>query len=495
MDYTIAVKNKDIWEFYDKHPNMNFEEMNLIMIDILEQIFEKTNPSLNTNIASQLLDNMKSLQNQVSNVTDLFSKSQTDMNTNFALKFMEFKKDYIEDLKMILANNTSDRVAPIIKEYNESLYDKTKNMINDIIPKNQENLSKDIVESFKSFHSVINHDTNMLMKSNITKETLDTFISSIDEKFSKTVLSSQNIFNTLITSSENRLESKLTELRDISKSNNSSQHELQNNVHELLMKMHNSSSKGKISENLLFNVLMSLYPTAEIQSVGTTKETGDIMLIRKNKPTILLENKDYERNVGGDEIKKFIRDVELQNCSGIMLSQHTGIVNKDNFEIEMHNGNVIVYIHKVEHDADKIKTAVDIIDNFKSTIENSDQKESDLLNIDKEVLDSINKEYQLFIGNKLSHIKTLKDYHQKLLTQVDELKIPNLEQYLSKLYASSNSKNDVCEHCNYVAKNSRALLAHYRGCPVKKQSNNNTNTITNTLPLGYIQVDTRNSFT
>jgi hypothetical protein len=74
----------------------------------------------------------------------------------------------------------------------------------------------------------------------------------------------------------------------------------------------------------------------------------------------------------------------------------------------------------------------------------------------------------MFISNKLSHIKTIKDYHQRLLSQIEEIKIPSLEHYLSKLYAYS-SKEDVCEYCNYVAKNSRALTAHYRGCAERKK--------------------------
>jgi hypothetical protein len=469
MDYTIAVSNKDIWDFYDKHKNVNFEEMNLILIDILENLFESMNPSLNTSIASQLLDNMKSLQNQVTSVTEMVSKSQTDMNTNFTLKFMEFKKDYIEDVKMILTNNTAERVAPIIKEYNDSLFDKTKNILHDILPKNQEALSKDIMDSFKSFHSVLNHDTNMLIKSNITKETLDVFLHTLEEKFSNTILSSQNIFNTLITSSENRLESRLAELRDISKFNNSSQQDLHTNINDILKRFENPSSKGRISENILFNVILSLFPSAEIQSVGTTKETGDIMLIRKGKSTILFENKCYDKNVGQEEVKKFLRDVEMQNCCGIMLSQHTGIVNKDNFEIEMHKGNVLIYLHKVEYDADKIKNAVDIIDQMNAVMENTGEKNTASMNINKEVLDLINKEYQVFVANKTSHVKTIKDFQQKLLAQADEMKLPNLEQYLTKLYATSSSKNDICEYCNYVAKNQRALVAHYRGCASKKQ--------------------------
>ena len=94
----------------------------------------------------------------------------------------------------------------------------------------------------------------------------------------------------------------------------------------------------------------------------------------------------------------------------------------------------------------------------------------------------------MFVVNKLSHIKTIKDFQQKLISQVDELKIPNLEQYLSKLYASSSSKNDVCEYCNYCAKNSRALIAHYRGCSQKKQliSNNSTNLVLDNV----IKIDT-----
>jgi hypothetical protein len=318
------------------------------------------------------------------------------------------------------------------------------------------------------------------MKSSINKESLDQFACSIEEKFSKTVLQSQNIFSSLISSSENRLECRLTEIKDISKSNNSTQATLQNNITDVLKKMENSSSKGKISENILFNILLALYPTAQIDSVGTTKETGDIMLIRKDKPTILFENKNYEKNVLQDEVKKFLRDVELQNCSGIMLAQHFGITNKENFEIEINNNNVLVYLHKVEYDADKIKAAVDIIDHFKSTMDDVGKAVGETLTIDKDILDEINKDYQLFTANKLSHIKSIKDCNQKLISQVEEFKMPNLEQYLSKLYASSCSKNDLCEYCGYVAKNPRALIAHYRGCSQKKQ---NINGLNNTIKI------------
>ena len=468
MNYNMALQNKFVWEFYDEHKNLNFEDMNVLFVQIMQKLIENSNPSFNINVVSQLLDNVKNLQTQVSNVSDMFSKNTSDMNSTITMKLLEFKRDYIEDIKMILSNNTSEKIAPIIKDYNDTILDKTRLMFNEIIPKNQEIISKDIENSIKNLHSSINLDTNMLLKNSVNKESLDNFINSLEEKFSKTIVNSQNIFNSIISSSENRLENRLSELKDISKTNISSQTLLQTNVAELLKKMENSSSKGKISENILFNILQSIYPTAEINSVGTSKETGDIMLIRKDKPTILFENKNYDKNVIQEEVKKFLRDVELQNCCGIMLAQHYGITNKENFEIEMNNNNVLVYLHKVEYDADKIKAAVDIIDHFKSKLTDVNKVSGDDITIDKDVLDEINKEYQLFIANKLSHIKTIKDCQQRLLTQVEEIKIPNLEHFLSKLYAYS-SKEDICEYCNYVAKNPRALTAHLRGCSLKKQ--------------------------
>ena len=38
-----------------------------------------------------------------------------------------------------------------------------------------------------------------------------------------------------------------------------------------------------MSENILVNILHSLYPASQIDHVGQTKETGDVILSRKDK--------------------------------------------------------------------------------------------------------------------------------------------------------------------------------------------------------------------
>jgi hypothetical protein len=469
MEHTLTLTNQKVWNFYDEHKNLDFENMNILFVDILDNLLRNTNPTLDANIAATLLDNMKTLQGQINNIGNTVAKNQTDISTMFTMKFIDFKREYMEDMKLILSTNATDKVAPIIKEYNDALLDKTRIMVSEIVPKNNDVLHRSLENSLQQLQTSINTDTNNLLKLSVTTDVLDKFSSSLDDKFATTLMNSQNLLNSLITSTEQRIDTRLTEIKDISSTNSSSQVSLCNNISDLLKKMENSSSKGKISENLLFNVLHSLYPTAQIESVGTTKETGDIILKRKDKPIILFENKNYDRNVGQEEVRKFLRDVEIQNCSGIMLAQHFGITNKNNFEIELHNNNVLLYLHKVEYDADKIKAAIDSIDYFKSCLDELEKDSGEQINMSKDFLDDINKEYQNFVNNKLTHIKTIKDFQQKLISQVDDIKLPSLEHYLSRMYASSASKENICDYCNYVAKNVRALTAHHRGCALKKQ--------------------------
>jgi hypothetical protein len=473
-EYALTVDNKKVWSFFkEKHPSLDLENSILMFIDIMEKLSQDVNTSLNNVLAQQLVDSMKHLQSQVNVVTDNLSTMQRDNINNFTLKFAEFKKDYIEDIKIILSSNVSDKIAPLIREQNDMIMDKTHILINDLIPKNNETLSKQIHESMKNLHSSISEDTTKLLNSTINQKSLDDFIQSLDTKFTTTLSSSQSFYG----ATEQRLDTSIREIKGSTENNfnsikelttNSSQitSSLNNNVSELLKKMEVSSVKGKISENILSNILHSLFPVAQIDSVGTTKETGDVILTRPAKSKILIENKNWDRNVVQEEVKKFIHDVETQNCCGIFLSQNYGIANKGNFEINIHNGNVLVYVHEVNNDAEKIKIAIDIVDHFKLRLDQLDTH-SDVDTISKELLDTINQEYQIYISQKIMLTKTIKDFNQKLLKQVEDIQIPSLENYLSTRYATSSSKFN-CQYCEFIGKNQQAISAHQRGCSVKK---------------------------
>jgi len=485
-EYTLSITNERIWNFYKKFPSSMFETINLLLIDIMEKIIPDANTGLTNSLAEKLFEHMKTMQLQINNVSDNLSQFRNDTISNLSLKLSDFKRDYMEDIKMILSNNVADKIAPLLKEQNSMMIDKTHILINDIMPKNNECLSKQINESIKSLHYSITEDTNKFLSSSINPRTLQDFISNLEQKF---------------TQSEQRLENNIREIkttndtiREISTSHQQTSVSLNTTVNDMLKKMENGSTKGKISENIVFNILNTLYPSAqEIEYVGGKKETGDIMLVRENKPTILIENKNWERIVSKEEVKKFIHDVETQNCSGIFLSQNTGIANKRNFEITIHNSkHILLFMHDVNYDAEKIKLGIEIIDHFKETLDKFDDK-SDIDTIDKEILDSINKEFQECCSQKLNILRTIKDFSHKLLKQVDDINFPSLEHYLSSRYTFSVGKM-VCEYCNFVAKNQQALSAHYRGCAIRKkmmiieQNSDEENIIINeVLPVEDIQ--------
>ena len=217
-------------------PN-NFENMNVLFVDLLDTLLRNTNPTLDANVAATLIDSIKSLQGQVNNIEDNITKNQGEIGNVFTLKFLDFKREYMADMQMILSSNTTDKLGPLIKEYNDSLLDKTRIMVSEIIPKNQETLHKNIDTSLQQLQRSITNDTTMLMNSSLTKDVLENYSSSIDEKFSSTLLSSQNLLNSLIESTEKRLDSRLSEIKDLSSTNNTSQVSLCDNINDLLKKM------------------------------------------------------------------------------------------------------------------------------------------------------------------------------------------------------------------------------------------------------------------
>ena len=179
-------------------------------------------------------------------------------------------------------------------------------MINEVLPKNNDLLTKHMKEFMTSFHHSISTDTNNLLKNAIDKHSLETYINNLDGKFSNAIYNSQQIINSSITNSEQRIDSRINEIKNstekhicdikaISTTNQDSQGILHNNVSDLLKKMENPALKGKCSENILFNILQSLYLTAQIDVVGEQKETGDIILTRKNKPKIKIGIKTHHK--------------------------------------------------------------------------------------------------------------------------------------------------------------------------------------------------------
>ena len=95
----------------------------------------------------------------------------------------------------------------------------------------------------------------------------------------------------------------------------------------------------------------------------------------------------------------------------------------------------------------------------------------------KEILDIINDEYQRYISQKETMIVTLRDFQKKMSMQIDDIKFPELDKYLSHKYAYVKSSCFKCDLCNnFTASSKQSLSAHKRGC-LKRHKPVSENTI------------------
>ena len=383
-----------------------------------------------------------------------FFEQRPEMNVETTLlKFIDIMETLQESMNKTLTNSSVLEILDNLKTMNNK-FERSQEV-------SQFNLSKYMIELKRE----MNEEIKTIMSISMMEKVEPVLRAKLKEQQTA-------IVDCALDKITNMFDNKLLNINEISKSNKeilSSQNDKLNN---LLNRFENSSAKGKMSENLVLNTLKDMYPNAEIYSVGQTKETCDIMLVRNNKPKILVENKDWRRPVIQEEVKKFMRDIELQKCCGLFLSQNTTITTKDNFEINVHDGNVLVYVHCANNDPEKIKIALDIIDAFSNTLkllEEESCSDQDMNVISKEVSDHINAEYMNFLSKKNKTIKMAKEFIQTLVKQLEEFTIPSLEVYLASKYSLSSSKF-VCEFCGFMGKNQQSKSAHMRGCTKKGAS-------------------------
>lgn len=444
--YSMTVNNKRIHDYYKKNPSVDFESMNLVLLDFMDKISHDMSKVLQNTLQGQLLQEVKEIKGQLS----LFQE-------NILGKVSETNKSFVETLKLLLSMNSSehsDKVVQLLQKHSESFIDKISNLI----PKTQEETQRKIQDQLVLLQKTIQCDFQQFMIQSKPETNLSEFLSSFDTKLS---VLQQPIFQ-MIQSNQEHVSTKLSTVKDELLVNKATNERLYSEMSEFLHKYKASSQfKGQYSEHMLETILTEMFPTASIENTTSQTASGDFMIHREGYQDILIENKNYERNVDLEEIKKFIRDINHKECSGIMMSQLSGIVSKPNFFIEIHNGKVLIYLHKVFFSKEQIKMAMDVIDHLSSRLSTIVINEEEHgFNIRKEVLDRINTEVQLFVKNKEMLATTIKESSRRMLAQLEEFQLPELTLFLNDKYASVQNQAFVCETCNHSFPTKKGLAMH-----------------------------------
>lgn len=381
----LEITDERIKKFYENNPQIDFQAVNIIFINLFEKLMNNMSETLNDTIQSELVYSMTDIKQSIVSLKDTVSSMDKEVMSKMFSKFTDVKTDYINDIKQIVENHSLVKILPIIE--NNTLL-----QVND--------------------HNIV-----------------------------------QNKF--------------INELSDI------------------LNKFHNNKFFNKNNEKQISNIITKLYPSSEVHTPTKNNSNGLIILKRQGKPNLLIDNRDIESNISIEEIQSFALNIDEYNCNGIFISQNSGISTKKNYQIEIHNHNIIVYVHEAEYNPSKIEAAIDIIDQLFNKMRQLKFTGIDDFTIPKDVMDSINNEYQLFISQKNAVIEVFKESQKKVLAQVDEIRFPSLDKFLSTKYSTPIQKAGLkCDLCkSYSANNLKALAAHKRGC-IRK------NTITTvTIPV------------
>lgn len=489
----LIITNQRIINFYKQNPQLNFEKINLIFVDLFSNILTDVNSVMNLSMNSQILQSVSEntqkidqLQNSVVCLNESVNSLQSNIINSLYLKYTEIKSDYLQELRTIIDFNNYDKIAPLLEKNNNQLIDKTTLIVNDVIPRNQIQYYQQVQESIKSFYKSISDDTRVLLKY-VDNNSIKDYINNFEMKSSIMFQNIQQPIYSFITASEDRINTNITLL------NTTIQTKLLNEFNEFFQTYKSdfiSSAKQILQIN---GVISKIYSTAEITQLNKNNlisrtslpiQQNDFktyFLKRNNLPRIIIQNGDIDRNITTEEIDSFQQLIEEHNCDGVFLSQNAGFCDKPNFHIEIHNKNIIIYVHEVKYSKDKIKSAIDIIDILSSKLKDFNYDNQSEYAIDKYVLEDINKEYQLFMSNKESITNTLKESQKKLFHQLEEFKFPILEKYLCTKFSNSSQRQtfkcDICKLFN--ANNLKALAAHKRGC-------NRKNNVTITTPINSV---------
>jgi hypothetical protein len=183
----------------------------------------------------------------------------------------------------------------------------------------------------------------------------------------------------------------------------------QDTLSSMVVRRTKSTAKGVDGEARVCQLLNQLFPTADVEDCRHSPGLGDFVVLQGDV-CMMVEVKNYKRNVAKAEVDKFMRDMNGNpgyTC-GIIASLNSGISGWKDFSLGTSTGRPVIFLHDLEQDPDKLKHAFSVFELVHS-VENLDLgKQSTLEAVRREIADKERRSKQLHaIASKhLSDIET-----------------------------------------------------------------------------------------
>lgn len=468
----IIVKDETIIAFYKENPSLDFIAMNHLFIDIMKSLSTNLSTTLANSTNSKILSILTEIGTNLATVKQDVYKINAELVSNVSLKLHEYKKECLDSIQLLFTNNTLssfDKFGSILDKHNETLISSITTKLADIIPKSNEQYQQKVESAIQGLSAAMSQNTAKLyetLSSSNVETCLKEYSANVETQFNRMIISLQQPILSVIQSTDERTINGIREIREKIQTAQTTNDTLSQELNGFLNKYkHNSSTKGNISEIELSILLQQVFPTDEILDMRSETAACDYRVNRlnKSKPTILFENKDYTRPVSTEEIAKFERDISIRKCHGIFLSQNSNITYKENFQIDIQDGCILVYIPNAQYNLDKIRIAVDMVDHFSQKLA-CVSAETLAFQISKEEFDELTEEYAEFSRKKARIIESVRLSSKQTIDQLDEIQLCVLKRVLSRNGAISSDEEHKCRFCAFIGKNKASVAAHTRGC-------------------------------
>lgn len=476
----IIITDKSVCSFYKEHPYVDVNSVNRLCVELLNSAINNNDISITNTFHQRILSEITENNRVVSHLQDTIASIKNDNLHSFITEMTDIKEDYLDELKTLVITETTDKITKIMEANNANLLNKTVDVFRNIIPNINAKQFDEINRSLYSFQKAISTDTQTLLKS-VDTQSLKEYMNNFEIKSSLMLQNIQQPILSSITASEERITNNVNSVKDNIVNTDESNKNLFHNLNSILntdKSTNKPSHINNLTNGYFVSFLAKSFSSADISSKLLGMNTPTTIMKRIRKPDILIQNYELDTNVSSEEMSSFINIISEENKCGILISQYSGISNKNDFQIEFHNNHVIIFVHNTEYSNHKIEAAVNIIDHLYFKLQQFNKTGvNDDFTIPKDILETINNEYQMFITQKLAVIDVLKESQKKIIAQIDEIKFPSLDKYLSGKYSAPIIKSGLkCNICKYYsANNLKALAAHKRGCMRKHGLNTKIN--------------------
>jgi len=448
----LNITNPKIITFYKSNPHINFESVNILLIEILQK--SGSIKPLET-IIHQDDHKSKELESFLSNMREGIRL----LIQSISCKYIIAKSEYIREFK---SASLEKEPRELIAKSNQKFFESACSLLSVIFQLRISNIAEKTKLMLHQFNKILTANSDQIFSKTDNSIKVDEYIQNFESNSAHMINAIVQLLSECLTSYELRVQDTLKMREDPSFTLYYKLiYELNDIVHQLPISDDNSETQVSFE-----HLLSQTFPTA---SISRESETNEYLLTREDKSSIYIEtheNRDY--NISISDVKQFLKRATEKNTHSILVSQYTGITSKPNYHIEIHNNIVVIYLHKLVYSSETLQIATDMIDSISNKLTEFCSISDNKYSIPKDVLDDVNREYQQFILQKETIMTGFKEQQKRLLTQLDDMRFSTLDKYLSTRYSSCKKQGYNCDMCNnFNVSTLKGLAAHKRGCARK----------------------------